>query len=50
MLRSAALRFFVGASNPPGLPGVAHLPGADLRTIADAVLRRWGGCSDRPVE
>jgi phosphoserine phosphatase len=41
MLRAAALRFFVGTSPPPEVMPVVHLPGADLRCVADRIMDAW---------
>lgn len=41
MLRSAHLRFFVGEDLPRDLPGVHHLPGADVAEVADRILSEW---------
>jgi HAD superfamily phosphoserine phosphatase-like hydrolase len=41
LLERAALRFFVGNEQPPRLESVIHLPGADIRSIAQHILRDW---------
>jgi phosphoserine phosphatase len=43
MLQAAGLPFFVGARVPPELEWVIHVPGADLRVIADQILAAWAG-------
>jgi HAD superfamily phosphoserine phosphatase-like hydrolase len=41
MLNEASLRIFVGRTAPANIPGLIHLPDADLRTAADHILRQW---------
>jgi HAD superfamily phosphoserine phosphatase-like hydrolase len=41
LLSAASMRFFVGTRQPPSVPGLIHLPDADLRDIAGQVLRAW---------
>lgn len=41
MLQIAALRFFVGRRPPLDVEGVIHIPDADIRAIADRILREW---------
>ena len=41
LLKAAALRFFVGSEPPDAVPEAIHLPAADLRTIAEHIIRVW---------
>jgi phosphoserine phosphatase len=41
LLKAAALRFFVGPEPPDAVPGVIHLPAADIRTIAEHIVHVW---------
>jgi phosphoserine phosphatase len=41
MLRSAALRFFVGTREVSDLDSVIHLPEADLRVVAERIIHEW---------
>ena len=40
MLLEADLRLFVG-KEAPALEGVIHLPDADIKVVADAILEAW---------
>jgi phosphoserine phosphatase len=41
-LRVAALRFFVGSGPVPNIPPpVVHIPNADLRVVAEHIVREW---------
>jgi len=40
MLELAGLRFFIGKIRPE-IPDALHVPGADIRTIADKILETW---------
>jgi len=40
MLQAVRHPVFVGATLPSGLPGVTHLPGADIATIAHWIIER----------
>lgn len=41
LLKVSALRFFVGSQPPDSLPGVIHLPAADIRAIAEQIIHEW---------
>ena len=41
MLAVVGLPFFVGSSPLPESEGVIHMPGADLRDVADRILTAW---------
>jgi HAD superfamily phosphoserine phosphatase-like hydrolase len=41
MLREAALRFYLGRTPLSGLTPVIHVPGADLRVVAEHILHEW---------
>ena len=40
MLQAVRHPVFVGATLPSGLPGVTHLPGADIATVAHRIIER----------
>lgn len=42
LLAAASLRFYVGESAPPTLPGVVHRPAADVEVLAREILAAWG--------
>lgn len=41
MLREAHLSFFVGKKPMPEVPSAIHLPEADLRVVAERIVREW---------
>jgi phosphoserine phosphatase len=41
MLRAVSLRFFVGSNANHDLCGVIHMPGGDLRAVAEHILDEW---------
>ena len=41
MLREAGLRFYLGATAPSRSDESIHLPGADIRVVAEQILQAW---------